>query len=264
MYNNGPLFKLNIMNKTTKAASLGIMMFAMTGLIGFSMPDASAVGVGSGGYQLNLLGKHWEKDTINCDNNGHKIFVPLNGKFKINLSEGDFAVTDCNATDDKVAGFQLPNPIDLDGDGVTDAGLGCDPQGTDDPTCTIGYAVYARALGAQGASIEIGPTCAQADLDGDGVLEDYCTTDDLITLESKAGKGGGAKFTNVSKELLTICVDFLTVDTDGDGVPDEGDGKCDRRIALFDDDFENFMWNFDNNGARNTQLRFVIETQIVG
>ena len=237
----------------------------MVGMIGF-IPSASAEGVGKGGYQLNMLGKNWEKadGTISCDNNGHKIFVPLKGKFKINLSEGDFAVGDCNATDDKVASFTLPNPIDLDGDGETDDGLGCDPQGTVDPTCTIGYAVYVRVLGGQGASMDVGPTCAQADIDGDGTLEDYCTTDELVTLESNAGKGKGAKFTNLSKELLTICVDYYDDDVNGDGFFDEADGLCDERIALFDDDFENFMWNFDNNGARNTQLRFVIETQTVG
>ncbi len=250
------------MKKTTKAASLSIMMFAMVGMIGF-IPSASAEGVGKGGYQLNLLAKHWEKadGAINCDNNGHKIFVPLQGKFKINLSEGDFAVGDCNATDDRVASFYLPDPLDLDNDGVVDEGLGCNVE---EKTCTIGYHVYIRALGAQGKSITVGPTCAEADLVGDdGINESYCSTDDPIEVKTASGKGGGAKFQDISKELLTICVDYLDDGFDLEGNP-IGDGNCDERIALFDDDFENFMWNFDNDGVRNTQLRFVIGTNTVG
>lgn len=238
------------MNKTTKGLSFAIMMVAMTGMTGITFDQAYAAGngaggVGNGGFQLNLVGK--DKSTENsCTNNGHRIFVPLSGQYRILLTEGSFGVIDCNALDsDKTASFRLPDPTDLDGDGVTDPGLGC--EGT---TCDIGYQVFVRVLGQPGKNVNIGPTCATEaiDADGDGINEEYVCSTETINVPSANGKqSGGAKFTNVSKQLLTLCIDL------------DGDGDCDRRIALFDDDYVDYLWNFDNNGARLTQLRFIIE-----
>jgi hypothetical protein len=54
----------------------------------------------------------------------------------------------------------------------------------------------------------------------------------------------GSKFSNVSKELLSLCLD-----TDGDQV-------CDTREFLFDRDLADYFWSYDNSGLKVAQLRF--------
>src|SRR6185369_17250534 len=50
-------------------------------------------------YNLNLIGVPKSKTADMTGNDGHRIFVPLTGSTKINLSEGPFEVLDANATD---------------------------------------------------------------------------------------------------------------------------------------------------------------------
>jgi hypothetical protein len=163
----------------------------MTGGSGDELPEVSKFvgnGVPSGPhFDLNIIGVAKGKSPNLDGGNGHRIFVPLSGTAKINLSEGDFAVLDANATDGTGA-FQLPNP-DPDGDGVTS------------------YSVFARALGTPGGSGTI-TTCATDPTTGDLV----CSSLSTVLVRSK----GGSKFTNVSKELL-----FVVADVDGDGTLDK-------------------------------------------
>ena len=240
------------MNTKTKTLSLAVIFTAMIGMIGITFDQAFASngngvgGVGKGGYQLNLIGQDRETEK-SCDNNGHRIHVPLSGPYKILLSEGPFEVLDCNALDkDKTASFQLPDP--------TEGTNGCT-----DTTCDLAYQVWIRVLGQPGKTVTVGPTCATeaggVDFDGDGVFdEEVCSTETIdVPSANNGGKGnGGAKFTNVSKELLTICANT------------DDDPACDIRVALFDDRLEDYLWNFDSDGARNTQLRFVVEPITVG
>jgi hypothetical protein len=114
---------------------------------------------------------------------GNRIFLPLEGKTRINLSQGDFAVLDGNGTDGTAA-FQLPAP-DADGDGVTS------------------YSVYARALGKPGGSVKA-MTCAKDPVSG----EEICSLETMVQLRTK----GKSTFTNVSNQLLSISADI-----DGDG-----------------------------------------------
>jgi hypothetical protein len=134
-------------------------------------------------YNLNIIGVPKEKTADMDGNNGHRIFVPLEGKTKILLQEGDFAVLDANGTDGS-ASFQLPNP---------------DPENTG----TTEYSVFARALGTPGGSAKMS-TCATDPITG----EELCS---VAVLEVERTKGKQS-FTNVSKELL-----YIYVDLDGDG-----------------------------------------------
>lgn len=144
------------------------------GLTGSGAPSGSH-------FNLNLIGVNAKlKSDISS---GGRIFVPLSGSTKIQLSEGDFAVLDGNGTDGSAA-FQLPDP-DADGDGVTS------------------YSVFARALGKPGGSANI-TTCATDPATG----EELCSIDGLVLVRS----GGRQRFENVSKELL-----FIEADIDGDG-----------------------------------------------
>ena len=53
---------------------------------------------------------------------------------------------------------------------------------------------------------------------------------------------GKSTFTNVSKGLLTLCVD--------------ADIICDTRVGLFDNSTSNYFWDYENDGLRHAQLRF--------
>ena len=111
-----------------------------------------------------------------------------------------------------------------------------------DPTFQ-GYLVYARALGKPGGNANM-TTCATGAGD-DGVLgtnddEIVCSTESVLLVRTK----GKSSFTNVTKQLTTLCLD-----TDGNNV-------CDTRVGIFEDGLVNFFWDFDNNGLRLAQLRF--------
>jgi hypothetical protein len=134
-------------------------------------------------FNLNIIGVPKAK-TADMTGGGSRLFVPLEGKSQILLSEGpDFYVVDPNGTDGK-ASFQLPNP-DPENDGVTV------------------YSVWARPLGKPGGKSTM-TTCA---LDATGV--EWCSTEQLVSVRTK----GGQKFTDVSRQLL-----YMYVDLDGDGV----------------------------------------------
>lgn len=154
------------------------------------------------------------------DNNGYRIFVNLEGKSKILLSEGEtFDVLDANGTDGNGAKFQLPNP-DPDNDGVTE------------------YSVFARALGKPGGKANMS-TCAEWLNPETGEYEEICSIATLTVERTK----GSQKFENVSRELL-----YIYVDLDGDGVVE--------RYNLFNDALEDYFWSYDNNGLKVLQLRF--------
>ena len=188
-----------------------------------ALPALGATGNGAPSgphYTLNIIGTNDKSAPMTC-NNGHRIFVPIQGRASIYLfesaDEGYFGVLDANGTDGR-AEFTLPNP-DPENDGVTE------------------YSVYARPLGKPGGSATM-QTCAYDDgvlvcsMDEDGV------TDIQVNLARSTGK---STFENVSRELLYIYAD-------------SGDGY--QRYPLFDDALEDYFWDYDNNGLRIAQLRF--------
>ena len=189
---------------------------------------ATPAGAGNGApsgshYNLNLIGVSKGKTADLTSSNGHRIFVPLSGNCKINLSIGDFQVLDGNCTDGPSA-FQLPDP-DPDNDGTT------------------AYSVYARALGKPGGSA-VATTC-QTD---PATNEEWCSTENVVLVRDT----GKSSFQNVSKELLSLCLD-----TDGDLI-------CDTRTFLFDDSTKDYFWSYDNNGLKLAQLRFYPILTVVG
>jgi len=136
---------------------------------------------------------------------------------------------DANGTDGTAA-FQLPDP-DPDGDGVT------------------WYGVYLRPKGKPGQSMNL-TTCGSGDFDNDPLTPD----EELCSLEvAIAVRGTGKpKVQNVSRELLSMCVDT------------DGDMKCDERIFLFDDRAHDYLWSVDNFGLRNAEVRFLEIPQTIG
>jgi hypothetical protein len=155
--------------------------------------DAIQFGRGNGAptgshYNLNIIGVPKDKDADMTGNSGHRIFVDLAGKTRIDLKKGEtFQVLDANGTDGR-AEFQLPNP-DPDGDGETL------------------YSVYVRALGKPGGNSTT-TTCANDPVTGELV----CSTENLILIRDK----GKSTFTKADKYLL-----FIFADLDGDGTAEK-------------------------------------------
>ena len=178
-----------------KKAIISMAVVAVAIGLLFTVKTKAAAIAGNGApngahYNLNIIGVSKEigvskdKAALMDSNSGHRIFVPLYGKIKVNLLPGtDFAVLDANGTDGNGATFSLPNP-DPDNDGVTS------------------YTVWARALGKPGGTSTTTP-CAYMD----GV--EYCSTSNVVLVREK----GKSSFTNVTSQLL-----YVYVDLDGDGV----------------------------------------------
>src|SRR3989344_3290835 len=170
--------------KVKAVSTVGAALVLATGLMPLMATAVTGNGAPSGAhYNLNIIGVAKGKTADMTGSNGHRIFVPLFGNCKINLSMGDFQVLDGNCTDG-VSGFQLPNP-DPENDGITT------------------YSVYARALGKPGGSSTM-KTCATDPSDGSTV----CSTEVLVSVRNS----GKSTFVNATKELLYIYVDLY-----GDG-----------------------------------------------
>jgi len=206
-----------------------VLMVSLSGVVLAANYQPTGNGALSGPhYNLNIIGIPKDKTADMTSNNGRRIFVPLEGKARIMLIEGDdFDVLDANGTKGS-ASFQLPNP-DPDGDGTTV------------------YSVWARPVGKPGGAVVV-TTCADQYVgpgaDGiqgteDDIYEEECS---LVTLEVTRTKGK-PRFVNVSKELL-----YIYADIDEDGIVE--------RIPLFDDSLQDYFWSYDNNGLKVLQLRF--------
>jgi len=148
------------------------------------------------------------------------------------LAPGDFQVIDGNACKDGVAKFQLPDPATA---GSTDL---LNP--------TFSYAVWLRLVGKPGTGVNVA-TCA---VDTLGTVD---TTDDIVRcsveqveLTRAKGKNSAPKFTNVSKELLSICADT--------SLP--ADGICDIRVPLFSSTYYGYWWDWGTIGKAHAQLVF--------
>lgn len=216
-------------------------------------------------YNLNIIGVPKEKAASMQDDNlkgqyGHVIFVPLdkNGtldRTKILLFEGDsFQVLDKNGTDGE-ASFQLPiadtGVIQSRSTGGSDCTLynsdgSVDSDGiVDDPgdyyVCGSGetvYSVFARALGKPGGLASV-MLCGTDYTDPLNPIE-ICSIANQLNLDSSARPG---KFSNVTANLLYLYNVYI-------------DGVFYKRIPLFSDALQDYLWSYDNNGLKLLQLRF--------
>ena len=235
--------------KVVKRVLLFLLIASLISVTAFA-----ATGAPNGAhYNLNIIGVKNPKTADMDGSNGHVIFVPIEGKIKINLTEGeDFAVLDANGTDG-VAEFMLPDP-DLDPYVIGDKG---------DADTVSAYSVFVRPLGKPGGWTTI-TTCAEvvesklmnffskkevkvlndlAELGGVASLEQVSQE---ITLRTK----GKTSFTNVTAQLLTIV---LKVEVE---VEEDVWEVFYVRVPIFDPILEDEYWEYDNKGLKLLQVRF--------
>lgn len=151
-----------------------------------------------------------------------------------------FQVIDGNACSKGGGEFMLPaNPYDC-GTGITN-----DPACINEDLNFQEYKVYVRLVGKPNTKIGV-TTCAVDDM---GTTEDtsddtiVCSTENVIKVRT-TGKNS-MQFEDVSKELLTICLDT-----------DES-GTCDTRYALFDQALYDYFWQWNTGGKAHAQLVFI-------
>lgn len=208
-------------------------------------------------YNLNIIGVSKGKEgSAMTGSNRHTIFVGLGSKgstvtTKIYLNQGaDFKVCDGNGFDAAYdcdgqqiatsgASFQLPCNTHITADGATTV-LPCDGGET------AAYEIFARALGSpKDEPFATMTTCATevTDQNGTGTLTELCSTENVVLVR----QSGKSRWQNVTQELSSLCVDYPA-----------GGNPCDTRYALFRDEFEDWNWQYDNNGLRLAQLRFYL------
>jgi len=147
---------------------------------------------------------------------GNRIFIRYEGRTDILLQEGDYQVIDGNGTDGE-ASFRLPNP-DPEGDGGQ-----------------LAYSVWIRPVAGNG-SISFASCFTEFETN-----TTWCYAGDLVQNLTKTNK-----FTDVSRDLLQVCADTDTSLT----------GTNLQLVPLFSDLGEDYLWQVDNDGMRNVQMRF--------
>lgn len=150
----------------------------------------------------------------------------------------DFQVLDGNACNKGGAVFQLPPdpytcPID-------------DPYCLNtDPTFQE-YRVFVRLVGKPKTAIGV-TTCAEETVTNpDTNLPEniiVCSTENVVKVRM-TGKDH-QQFDDVSKELLTICLDT------------DGNGTCDIRYPLFAGPLFDYFWQWNTQGKAHAQLVFI-------
>ncbi len=190
--------------------------------------SAATSETGNGGpsgahYNLNIIGMEKPKnvDANSLTSDGHRIFVGLGSKdntatTKIMLQEGEDFAVLDYDGTDGQAKFQLPNP-DPDNTGVTQ------------------YSVYLRVLGKPGGKVRLATSAT--DPNTGEIVSDV----GVVAVREK----GQSKFANVSAQLLYIYA----------WIYDAGAWTY-QRVPLFSDLLQDYLWSYDNNGARLVQLRF--------
>lgn len=189
-------------------------------------------------YNLNIIAvPPNNRPDDSSTSNRHTIFAPLDTlrgtvDCRIMLTNGgttyDFQVVDGFCLDGD-AKFVLPDPDPLN-------------------TGVAEYQVWLALAGKQGGGASL-TTCQVDKL----TLEEVCSTETTITISGNRDPGK-PKWVNVTKELLTVCLDT--------SVP--RDGKCDTRQFLFDDSTKDYLWQYDNFGNRLLKLRFYPIKQSIG
>ena len=117
------------------------------------------------------------------------------------------------------------------------------------------YHIWARVKAGSGSATIT--TCADETGTGFDGSDDIWCGDNGVTLS----KQSAFKAVNVTDNLLNMNITIDgTVDTElATCVGTSTTGLETIKIYLFDQCFENYFWNYDNNGLKNLELRFYFQ-----
>src|SRR5262245_7301237 len=205
-------------------------------------------------YNLNTIGVDKGKKPDMSGSDRHTIFVQLgtagavdakrsyiylvpSAEFKVCDGNAFDAALDCNGTQIKPLGavFALPCNTNISV-GEADLLQACDPT---DNIPDASYAVFARGLGKPGKD-GVDPHAVMTTCATDVVTNEVvCSTENTLNVGALIRKTGKMTFQDVTKELTSLVA--CTTDAVS------GITTC-TRFALFDDDFIDFFWQYDNFG----------------
>ena len=198
-------------------------------------------------YQFNIIGTK-DKNPDMTGDNGHRIFVPLNGKTNIYMT-GD---TDQDSSN----GLQCGSTFDvLDANGTDANGatllVPCDPLSATNLNPSVCFSVYATPLAHGGnANVDVvctfNSTCIGCNIDGGS-----CATGN-IDFSLTRGKGKPVTQDITPFFRATGCLDIGGVA----GVCDTGDINFSNEWIFNIPALEQYYWAYDNQGNRLTQIRF--------
>jgi hypothetical protein len=229
-------------------------------------------------YRLSIIGVPKNKTASMDNNSGRRIFVQLwsdntvtdpggggNGSltkgggndqnhiYLCNSTNGENDVVDSRCDNYWQTNYNQFGVIDAngtDGDGAILAVPDPCADALASTACTPSYSVWARALAGGSATLT---TCADETGAGfDGTDNVWCGSNG-ITLYAKSKKA-----VDISGNLLymTITVDGVTNPQLATCLGTSTTGSTTLDVFLFDNCFENYFWNYDNNGLKNLELRF--------
>jgi hypothetical protein len=207
--------------KTKLSILIGLLVVAA-----FIIPVASAASpfqVSGNHYQLNIIGsKSYDEDGKDVgDSMGHTLFVKLDGKSKIVMTQaedGQFQVVDRNGIDADGAEFNIAPGY---------------------------YNVYARAKGTPGGKVNVTAY---------GEFEDAVDGSTIINLGyvNLARDTGKPVSVNINKLFfvdVSLCTDALL------GVCTETTTYTDTWVFAIQE-LMSYWWDYDNEGLKNLEVRF--------
>lgn len=232
------------------------MVFALAVLATSAAHAQSAKGngarVGKTGYLLNVIafekcpggdfaGSNRRTIAVEADYTGNAADRAANVNKIVVHSGADVRVLDGNACDSNGATLQLP----------VDAAncRNCSSATLPAPTFRQ-YEVRARVVGKPAGAATITGCVEMPQIDP--VTQAETPTSFCSVGQNEIWVGTGREWQNVSRQLLTVCVD-----TNGDGV-------CDERVGLFDSRGRDYWWSVDNAGRPHVQLVLFAAPPLIG
>ncbi len=199
-------------------------------------------------YQVNIIGVPKAKNPDMTNNNGHRIFVWLNGVSKVYMT-GD--------TDPSADGLQCGNNFyvaDANGtDGEAKLVVPCTPvnAGSTDPG--VCYDVWATPLGTPGGKAEVDVVCTFDDTVVADLVEGSCEDVPLGSFDFDLVRNGGKP---VQKDITNYMRASGCFDANESGTCDPGE-KSFSNIWIFNlEALIEYFWEYDNQGLRVSMIRF--------
>jgi hypothetical protein len=201
-------------------------------------------------YQFNIIGMEHPKTVSLYNDNGHRIFVNLNGHSTIYMT-GD--------TDPETTGLQCGTTFDVLDANATGTGgdatilVPCDPLTSTNLDPSVCFDVYATPLGTPGGSTNIDVVCAfDATCLGCNIDGGSCATGNLD--KALAGHNGKPLTQNITSLFRASgCIDL---DPNTNPGCTTGDISFNNEWIFNIEQLLYYYWDYDNHGNRVVQIRF--------
>jgi hypothetical protein len=199
-------------------------------------------------YQVNIIGVPNSKNPDMTNNNGRRIFVPLNGVTKIFMT-GDTSTAD---------GLQCGNTFYVADANATDGSgklvVPCENVNAESEDTGICFDVWATPLGTPGGRAEVDVVCTfdETVVETD-LVEGSCEDVPLGSFDFDLVRNSGKP---VQKDITNFMRASGCFDTDGSGTCDSGE-KTFNNVWIFNlEALQEYFWEYDNDGLRVAMIRF--------